>query len=153
MTLVVVLEQRFQSVAQVDRRANHRWCRLSKDGCFKVIEAREKVTEEEESFEDGRTETSMYKSAEARDFHKPQAIMTAMDTPIACAAEEPPRRKEWPVHLTPGGVGMSSSTKRRSSHSVMIPELLNHDAGSSSRTSISPCRDGHAKFSSAAGAC
>ena len=50
MTLVVVLEQRFQSVAQVDRRGNHRWCPLLMTGCFKVIEAREKVTEEEESF-------------------------------------------------------------------------------------------------------
>ncbi len=73
------------------------------------------------------------KSAEVRDFHNPQAIMTVMDTPIACAVEAPPRRKEWTVHLTPGGVGMSSSTKRRNSHSVMIPELLNHDGGSSSR--------------------
>ena len=50
MTLVVELDQRFQNVAQVDRRANHRWCRLLMTGCFKVIEAREKVTEEEESF-------------------------------------------------------------------------------------------------------
>ena len=50
MTLVIELEQRFQSVAQVDRRANHSWWRLSKDGCFKLIEARKKVTEEEESF-------------------------------------------------------------------------------------------------------
>ncbi len=75
----------------------------------------------------------MYKSAETRDFHKFQSIKTAMDTPTVCTTEEPPRRKECPVHLTPGGVGMSSSTKRRSSHSVMIPELLNHDTGSSSR--------------------
>ena len=59
----------------------------------------------------------MYKSAEARDFHKPQAIMTGIDTPTVCATEAPPRRKECPVHLTPGVVGMSSSTKRRSSHS------------------------------------
>ena len=50
MTLVVELKQRFQSVAQVDRRGNHRWSRSSMTGCFKVIEAREKVTEEEESF-------------------------------------------------------------------------------------------------------
>ena len=65
----------------------------------------------------------MYKSADARDCHKPHVIMTATDTPTACADEAPPLRKEWSVHLTPGGVGMSSSTKRRSSHSVMIPEL------------------------------
>ncbi len=50
MTLVVELKQRFQRVAQVDRRANHRWSRLLMTGCFKVIEVREKVTEEEESF-------------------------------------------------------------------------------------------------------
>ncbi len=50
MTLVVELDQRFQNVAQVDRRPNHRWCRLLMTGFFKVIEAREKVTEEEESF-------------------------------------------------------------------------------------------------------
>ena len=75
----------------------------------------------------------MYKNAESRDFHKPHDIMTVMDTPTGCATETPPRRKEWSVHLTPGDVGMSSSTKRRSIHSVMIPELLNHDSGSSSR--------------------
>ena len=50
MTLVVELKQRFQRVAQVDRRANHRWSRLLMTGCFKVIEAREKETEEEENF-------------------------------------------------------------------------------------------------------
>ena len=50
MTLVVELKQRFQSVAQVNRRGNHRRIRLLMTGCFKVIEAREKVTEEEESF-------------------------------------------------------------------------------------------------------
>ena len=48
MTLVVELEQHFQSVAQVDKRANHRLCHLMMTGCFKVIESREKVTEEEE---------------------------------------------------------------------------------------------------------
>ena len=50
MTLVVELKQRFQHVTQVDRRANHSWSRLLMTGWFKVIEAREKVTEEEESF-------------------------------------------------------------------------------------------------------
>ena len=75
----------------------------------------------------------MYKSAEARDFHKSHVIMTTMDTPTECVVETPPRRKECSVHLTSGDVGMSSSTKRRSSHSVMIPEHLNHDTGSSSR--------------------
>jgi hypothetical protein len=50
MTLVIELEQCFESVAQVDRRVNHRWCRLLMTGCFKVIAAREKVTAEEESF-------------------------------------------------------------------------------------------------------
>ena len=82
----------------------------------------------------------MYKRAEARDFHKPHDMMTAMETPIACAAEAPPRRRECPVHLTPGGVGISSSIRSRSSHSVMTPEFLKHDTGSSGRdqyTSVS----------------
>ena len=56
-----------------------------------MIEAREK---EKRASEDGRTEMSMYKSADARDFHKPNDIMTAIDTPIACAAEALLRRKE-----------------------------------------------------------
>ncbi len=50
MTLVVELEQHVKSVTQVDRRAIHRWSRLLMTGCFKVIETREKVTEEEEIF-------------------------------------------------------------------------------------------------------
>ncbi len=40
--------------------------------------------------------------------NKPQAMMTAKETPMACAADEPTRRNEWPVHLAPGGVGMLS---------------------------------------------
>ena len=47
MTLVIVLEQRFQNVTQVDRGANHRWGGSSKDGSFKGIEVWKKVTEEE----------------------------------------------------------------------------------------------------------
>jgi hypothetical protein len=70
--------------------------------------------------EDGHTEMSMYKSAETRDFHKSQVMMTAIDTPVACAAEAPPRRKDCPVYLTPGDVEMLSSTKRRNSQSVII---------------------------------
>ena len=75
----------------------------------------------------------MYKSADARDFHKPQAMMTVIDAPIACAAEAPPRRKEWSVHLTPGGVGMLSSTKRSRRHSVMIADTFKHDGEPSAR--------------------
>ena len=74
----------------------------------------------------------MYKSADARDFHKPKAMMTALDALIAFAAEAPPRRNEWP-DLTPGSVGMLSSTKRGRSHSVMIPETFKHDGESSAR--------------------
>ena len=45
------------------------------------------MTEEERASEDGRTATSLYKSAEARDFPKPQAMMTTLDALTACAAE------------------------------------------------------------------
>ena len=50
MTLVIELEQRFQSVAQVDRRADSRWRSLSIEWRWRKIEARKQVTEEEESF-------------------------------------------------------------------------------------------------------
>jgi hypothetical protein len=50
MTLVIELEQRFQNVAQVDRRA-HISCRsLSNEWHLMKIEVRKQVTEEEESF-------------------------------------------------------------------------------------------------------
>jgi hypothetical protein len=38
--------------------------------------------------EDGRTATSMYKSADARDFHKPLAMMTAIDAPPEWHAQQ-----------------------------------------------------------------
>ncbi len=47
MTLIIELEQRFESVAQVDRRAHGSWCSLS--NAWK-IEAHKQVAEEEESF-------------------------------------------------------------------------------------------------------
>jgi hypothetical protein len=50
MTLVIELEQRFQSVAQVDRRAHSSWWSLSNAWRLRKIEARKQVTEEEESF-------------------------------------------------------------------------------------------------------
>jgi hypothetical protein len=50
MTLVIELEQLFQSVAQVDRRA-HSSCRsLSNEWLLMKIEAHKQVVEEEESF-------------------------------------------------------------------------------------------------------
>jgi hypothetical protein len=79
----------------------------------------------------------MYKSADARDFHKSQVMMTALDALIACAAEAPPRRNEWP-DLTAGSVGSLSSTKRGRRHSVMIPETLKHDGESSARDQYKP---------------
>ena len=50
MTLVIELEQRFQSVAEVDRRFHSRWRRLSNEWRLRKIEARKQVVEEEESF-------------------------------------------------------------------------------------------------------
>jgi len=47
MTLVIELEQRFESVAQVDRRAHSSWCSLSKVWRLRKIEARKQVAEEE----------------------------------------------------------------------------------------------------------
>ena len=75
----------------------------------------------------------MYKNTDTRDFHKPHVMKTVIDRPIACSVETSPRRKEYPVHLTPGDVGMLTSTKRSNNHSVMIPEFLDRDAGSSSK--------------------
>jgi hypothetical protein len=75
----------------------------------------------------------MYESVEARDFHKPQTMMTVKFAPRACTVETPLRRKEWSVHLTSDGVGMLSSRKRNRSHSEMIPESLKHDGESSAR--------------------
>ena len=74
----------------------------------------------------------MYKSADARDFHKPQAMMTTLDALKACAEEASPGRNEWP-DLTPDSVGMLSSTKRSRSHCVMIPETFKHDGEPSAR--------------------
>jgi hypothetical protein len=50
MTLVIELEQRFHSVAQVDRRAHSRWRSVSNEWRLRKIEARKQVAEEEESF-------------------------------------------------------------------------------------------------------
>jgi hypothetical protein len=50
MTLVIELEQRFQNVDQVDRRSQSNWWSLSNEWCFRKIEARKKVTQEEQSF-------------------------------------------------------------------------------------------------------
>jgi hypothetical protein len=51
MTLVdIKLEQRFQSVAQVDRRTHGSWWSLSNEWRLREIEARKQVPEEEESF-------------------------------------------------------------------------------------------------------
>jgi hypothetical protein len=49
MTVDIELEQRFQNVAQVDRRANGSWCSLSNRWRLREIEARKQVAEEEES--------------------------------------------------------------------------------------------------------
>jgi hypothetical protein len=50
MTLVIELEQRFQSVAQVDRRAHSSWRSLTNEWRLMKIEVRKQVAEEEESF-------------------------------------------------------------------------------------------------------
>ncbi len=50
MTLDIELEQRFQSVAQVDRRAHGSWRSLSNKWRLRKIEARKQVAEEEKSF-------------------------------------------------------------------------------------------------------
>ena len=93
MTLVIDLDQRFQSVAQVDRWSNHGWRSSSKDGCSSGLKRERRWPKKKRTSEDGPTETSMYKSAEVRDFHKSHVIMTVIDTPLTCATEAPPRRK------------------------------------------------------------
>ena len=50
MTLVIELEQCFESVAQVDRRAHISWSSLSNEWRLRKMEARKEVAEEEESF-------------------------------------------------------------------------------------------------------
>jgi hypothetical protein len=50
MTLVIELEQCFESVAQVDRRAHSSWSSLSNEWRLRKIQARKQVAEEEESF-------------------------------------------------------------------------------------------------------
>ena len=47
MTLVIELEQYFESVAQVDRRAHSSWSSLSNEWHFRKIEARKQVDVEE----------------------------------------------------------------------------------------------------------
>ena len=42
MTPVVEIEQRFQNVTQVDRRTNHRWCRLLMSS--NILESEKKPT-------------------------------------------------------------------------------------------------------------
>ena len=49
MTLVIELEQCFESVAQVDRGAHSSWSSLSNEWRLRKIEARKQVAEEEES--------------------------------------------------------------------------------------------------------
>ena len=50
MTLVIELEQLFQSIAQIDRRGLSSWLSLPNDWWFRKQEARQKMVEEEESF-------------------------------------------------------------------------------------------------------
>ena len=50
MTLIIELEQCFESIAQVDRRAHSSWCSLSNEWRLRKIKARKQVAEEEESF-------------------------------------------------------------------------------------------------------
>jgi hypothetical protein len=50
MTLDIELEQRFQSVDQVDRRALGSWWNLSNEWRLRKIEARKQVAEEEAIF-------------------------------------------------------------------------------------------------------
>ncbi len=50
MPVVIELEQRIESVAQVDRRAHGSWCSLSNAWRLRKSEARKQVAEEEESF-------------------------------------------------------------------------------------------------------
>ena len=47
MTLVIELEQYFESVAQVDRRAHSSWSSLSNEWRLRKIEARKQVDVEE----------------------------------------------------------------------------------------------------------
>ena len=82
MTLVIELEQCFESVAQVDRRAHSSWGSLSNEGRWRKMKRVNRWPKKRASG-DGRTETSMERSADARDFHKPQAMKTAMKTPRA----------------------------------------------------------------------
>ena len=50
MTLVIELEQCFESIAQVDRRTHSSWCSLWNEWRLRKIETRKQVAEEEESF-------------------------------------------------------------------------------------------------------
>ena len=50
MTLVIELEQYFESVAQVDRRTHSSWSSLSNEWRLRKIEGWKQVAEEEESF-------------------------------------------------------------------------------------------------------
>ena len=47
MTLVIELEQCFESIAQVERRAHSSWCSLSNEWRLRKIEARKQVDVEE----------------------------------------------------------------------------------------------------------
>jgi hypothetical protein len=69
MTLVIELEQRFQSVAQIDRRAiSQQLTELVERGVSRRWKRSRRWSKKKRAPEDGRTETSMYKSAEARDY-------------------------------------------------------------------------------------
>ena len=94
MTLVIELEQRFQSVAQVDRRGltgGGLGCRTT--DASRRLKCERGWPKKKRVSEDGRTETSGTRLLK-RDLHNPQDMMTAIDTPIPYAAETPPRRKE-----------------------------------------------------------
>ena len=88
MTLVIELEQCFESVAQVDRRAHSSWSSLSNEWRLRKIDSNRDA--------DG----------------------------VRCRGASLTQKKKCPAHSTPGGVGVSSSAKRSSSHSVMMPEFL-----------------------------
>ena len=87
MTLVIELEQCFESVAQVDRRAHSSWSSLSNEWRWRKMKRVNRWPKKKRASEDGRTATSLYKSAEARDFPKPQAMMTTLDALTAFATE------------------------------------------------------------------
>ncbi len=60
MTLVIELEQCFENVAQVDRRAHSSWSSLSNEWCWRKMKRVIRWPKKKRgASEDGRTETSM----------------------------------------------------------------------------------------------